>query len=147
MDKRRFLIFTIAMSVALLAWTLAVTASDSDPTVVIGRTLVYYGGHTFVRWGGVDVKIEDGSVMTTTSDSGGVYQFSGVVTGTYTLTGDVEIDCQCYHGIRPGVEVSGDLVDSKNILLFPTGGCCYTYTFLPVILKNSPGAPIPPIRP
>ncbi len=77
--------------------------------------------------------------MTTTSDANGLYQFSGVVTGTYTLIADIAYQCQCYHGVRSGVEVSGDFVTGKNVLLFPSGGCCKAY--LPIIMRKA--RPIP----
>jgi hypothetical protein len=129
-NMKRLMIILI-ISLILLTATLTALASGS---AIEGRTWVYYHS-TFVRWSGVQVELQqDGQVITTTiSEYGGVYAFSGIPDGIYDLVGDVKVGCSCYHGVRAGVVVSGN-VDGQNILLYQHGLCC-KYR-LPMIMKR-----------
>lgn len=118
------------------------TLPSPDPAAVEGRTWIYYGGHTWARWGGVEVQLKQNgaTVAETVSGYGGVYQFFGVEPGTYDLMASVAVVCRCYGGARIGVVVPPEGIGGQNILLYPGGPCC-KYWF-PLIMKNA--APIRP---
>lgn len=136
--KKLTLILSLVVSMFLLVGALSVFANG---TGVSGRTLVYYGGHTWIRWDGVQVTITNYSLISTTvSGPHGAYSFA-VPNGTYTLTARVQVGCKCYHGIQSGVIVSGMV--SKHILLENFRPCCI-WGYFPVIFKNYERGPIRP---
>lgn len=119
--KKLTIVLVVAVLISLAISVPSGAAPKSPKKVIAGRVWIFYDNHTWARWSGIEVKLEQNGqlVDTTISEYLGIYEFSNVHWGTYTLVGDVVYEGIHYHGTRE-VTISPQVKSFRgNLLLRP----------------------------